>query len=105
MAEPGDQTRAGSQIRMLTGVLRMFHVWSLKIPGRPASSFLIVLTGIWVVPRDRDFPGKRLQLRQGVRPSQLSMLANPGSAIRIRPKQVEGEAMAQPESAIEYLAS
>ena len=36
-----------SQIRMLTGVLRMFHLWSMKIPGRPASSFLIVLIGIW----------------------------------------------------------
>jgi hypothetical protein len=166
MAEPGDQTRAGSelpallvpglvppllgllafallresftwfygrygvvpedvgvsQIRMLTGVLRMFHLWSLPIPGRPAASFLLVLLGIWayfvvgrwllrrlrarssraeksivlrypllvgvsvlmllvvltsawVVPRDRDLAGKRLQLRQGVRPSQLSMLA------------------------------
>lgn len=111
-----------SQSRMLTGVLRMFHLWSLPIPGRPAASFLLILIGIsayfvvgrwllrrlrarspraeastvlryplllgisilmvlvvltsaWVVPRDRDFAGKRLQLRQGVRPSQLSMLA------------------------------
>jgi len=108
-----------SQIRMLTCVLRMFHLWSLPIPGRPALGFLIVLIGIWayfvvgrwllgrlrapspgaeesfvlrypllvgcsvlmllvvlvsawVVPRDRDFAGKRLQLRQGVRPGQLS---------------------------------
>ena len=36
-----------SQIRMLTGVLRMFHLWSLPIPGRPAASFLLVLIGIW----------------------------------------------------------
>jgi hypothetical protein len=37
-----------SQSRMLTGVLRMFHLWSLPIPGRPASGFLLVLIGIWV---------------------------------------------------------
>ena len=36
-----------SQIRMLTGVLRIFHLWSLPIPGRPAASFLLVLIGIW----------------------------------------------------------
>jgi hypothetical protein len=119
-----------SQIRMPTGVLRMFHLWSLKIPGRPAASFLIVLIGIWtyfavgrwllrrlragwprgegsivlrhpllfgvsvlmllvvltsawVVPRDRDFAGKRLQLRQGVRPSQLSMLAVQADPVQV----------------------
>ena len=174
MAEPGDQTRAGSQlpgllvpglvppllgvlafallresytwfygrygvvpedvgvsqIRMLTGVLRMFHLWSLPIPGRPASGFLIVLIGIWayfvvgrwllrrlragwprseestvlrhpllvgcsvlllliiltsawVVPRDRAIAGKRLQLRQGVRPSQLSMLAIQADPVQV----------------------
>jgi hypothetical protein len=172
MAEPGDQTRAGSQlpglqipglvspllgilafallresytwfygrygvipedvgvsqIRMLTGVLRMFHLWSMKIPGRPASSFLIVLIGIWiyfavgrwllrlragwpvvrsplccgippvrgqrpdapviltsawVVPRDRDFAGKRLHLRQGVRPSWLSVLAIQADPVQV----------------------
>jgi len=119
-----------SQIRMPTGVLRIFHLWSLPIPGRPAASFLIVLIGLWayfaigrwllrrlrarwprveassalrhpllfgfsvlmllvilasawVLPRDRDFAGKRLQLRQGVRPSQLSM-----PAIQADPVQV-----------------
>jgi hypothetical protein len=122
-----------SQIRMLTGVLRMFHLWSLPIPGRPASGFLIVLIGIWayfvvgrwllrrlrsrspraeesivlrypllvgcsvlmllvvlvvlvsawVVPRDRDFAGKRLQLRQGVRPGQLSMLAIQADPVQV----------------------
>jgi hypothetical protein len=36
-----------SQIQMLTGVLRIFHLWSLRIPGRPPASFLIVLIGIW----------------------------------------------------------
>jgi hypothetical protein len=174
MAEPGDQTRAGSelpgllvpglvppllgilafallresytwfygrygvvpedvgvsQIRMLTGVLRMFHLWSLQIRGRPAASFLLVLIGIWtyfavgrwllrrlragwargegsivlrhpllfgvsvlmlliiltsawVVPRDRDFAGRRLQLRLGVRPSQLSMLAIQADPVQV----------------------
>jgi hypothetical protein len=119
-----------SQIRMLTGVLRIFHLWSLPIPGRPAASFLLVLIGIWayfvvgrwllgrlrarspraeestalrypllfgvsglmlmvvlrsawVVPRDRDFAGKRLQLRQGVRPSQLSMLAIQADPVQV----------------------
>jgi hypothetical protein len=59
-----------SQVRMLTGVLRhplLFGVSVLMLP--------IILTSAWVVPWDRDFAGKRLQLRQGVRPSQLSMLA------------------------------
>jgi hypothetical protein len=118
-----------SQIRMLTGVLRIFHLWSLPIPGRPAASFLLVMIGIWayfvvggwlrrlragspraeesmvlrypllfgisilmllvvltsawVVPRDRDFAGKRLQLRQGVRPSQLSMLAIQADPVQV----------------------
>jgi hypothetical protein len=119
-----------SQIRMLTGVLRMFHLWSLPIPARPAASFLLVLIGIWihfavgrwllrrlragwsrgeksivlrhpllfgvsvlmllvvltsawVVPRDRDLAGKRLQLRQGVRPSQLSMLAIQADPVQV----------------------
>jgi hypothetical protein len=39
---------------------------------------LVILASAWVLPRDRDFAGKRLQLRQGIRPSQLSMLAHPG---------------------------
>ena len=55
-----------SQIRMLTGVLRTSHLWSLPIPGHPAASFLIVLASAWVLPRDRDVAGKRLQLRPGV---------------------------------------
>jgi len=119
-----------SQIRMLTGVLRIFHLWSLPIPGRPAASFLLVLIGIWVyfvvgrwllgrlrarwpraeastalrypllygfsglmllvilasawvLPRDRDFAGKRLQLRQGIRASQLSMLAIQADPVQV----------------------
>ena len=119
-----------SQIRMLTGVLRIFHLWSLPIPGRPAASFLIVLIGLWayfavgrwllrqvrarwpglqeptvlrypllfgfsvlmllvilasawMLPKDRDFAGKKLQLRQGVRPSQLSMLAIQADPVQV----------------------
>ena len=60
MAEPGHQTRAGSERP------------GLLIPG-----LVPLLLGIL------DFVGKRLQLRQGVRPSQLSMLA-----IRADPVQV-----------------
>jgi hypothetical protein len=44
---------------------------------------LVILASAWVLPRDRDFAGKRLQLRQGVRPSQLSM-----PAIQADPVQV-----------------
>jgi hypothetical protein len=119
-----------NQVRMLTGILRIFHLWSLPIPGRPAASFLIVLITIWayfalgrwllgrlrarwprveestvlrhpllfgltvlmllvllasawVLPKDRDLAGKRLQLRQGVRPSQLSMLAIQADPVQV----------------------
>jgi hypothetical protein len=65
-----------SQIRMLTGVLRIFHLWSLPIPGRPAASFLIVLIGIWATSRlvvgywddcERGGPAPRSPLRCGIR--------------------------------------
>lgn len=35
-----------SQIRMLTGVLRIFHLWKLEIPGSPAANFGIVLLAV-----------------------------------------------------------
>jgi hypothetical protein len=120
MAEPGDQTRAGSelpgllvpglvppllgilafallresytwfygrygvvpedvgvsQIRMLTGVLR--HPLQF---GVSVLMLLIILTSAWVVPRDRDFAGRRLRL--GVRPSQLSMLAIQADPVQV----------------------
>jgi hypothetical protein len=44
---------------------------------------LVILASAWVVPRDRDFAGKRLQLRQGVRPSQLSMLAIQADPVQV----------------------
>ena len=44
---------------------------------------LVVLVSAWVVPRDRDEAGKRLQLRQGVRPSQLSMLAIQADPVQV----------------------
>lgn len=44
---------------------------------------LVILTSVWVVPRDRDFAGKRLQLRLGVRPSQLSMLAIQADPVQV----------------------
>jgi len=44
---------------------------------------LVVLVSAWVVPRDRDFAGKSLQLRQGVRPSQLSMLAIQADPVQV----------------------
>ena len=60
-----------SQIRMLTGVLRIFHLWSLPIPGRPAASFLLVLIGIWAyfaVGRWlRGHRARRRPLRCGIR--------------------------------------
>jgi hypothetical protein len=36
---------------------------------------VIVLLSAWVLPKDRDFAGRKLQLRQGVRPTQLAILA------------------------------
>jgi hypothetical protein len=60
MAEPGHQTRAGSE---LPGLL---------IPG-----LVPPLLGIL------DFVGKRLRLRQGVRPSQLSMLAIQADPVQV----------------------
>jgi hypothetical protein len=44
---------------------------------------LVVLVSAWVVPRDRDEAGKRLQLRQGVRPSQLYMLAIQADPVQV----------------------
>jgi hypothetical protein len=119
-----------SQIGMLTGVLRIFHLWKLEIPGSPAANFGIVLLGIcgyfaagrwllrrlctqwprmkqsaipqhplilgvsvlllvlmltsaWVLPNDRHFAGRKLQLRQGVRPSQLAMLAIQADPVQV----------------------
>ena len=44
---------------------------------------LVILASAWVLPRDRDFAGKRLQLRQGIRPSQLSMLAIQADPVQV----------------------
>jgi hypothetical protein len=44
---------------------------------------LVVLVSAWAVPRDRDFAGKRLQLRQGIRPGQLSMLAIQADPVQV----------------------
>ena len=35
-----------SQARMLTGVLRIFHLWTLQLPGSPAMNFVVVLLAI-----------------------------------------------------------
>src|SRR5215216_5093977 len=35
-----------SQIRMLTGLLRMFHLWGLDLPAGPTSNVLIVLLAV-----------------------------------------------------------
>ena len=60
MAESGHQTRAGSER-----------------PGLLILSLVPLLLGIL------DFVGKRLQLRQGVRPSQLSMLAIQADPVQV----------------------
>ena len=44
---------------------------------------LIILASAWMLPKDRDFAGKKLQLRQGVRPSQLSMLAIQADPVQV----------------------
>jgi hypothetical protein len=119
-----------SQIGMLTGMLRIFHLWKLEIPGSPAANFGIVLLGIcgyfaagrwllrrlcaqwpdmtnsavrrhplllgisvlllgimltsaWVLPNDRHYAGRMLQLRRGVRPSQLAMLAIQADPVQV----------------------
>jgi hypothetical protein len=119
-----------TQARMLTGVLRILHLWTLQLPGSPAINFVIVLGTIaayfaggrwllhrlharqstlkdsaaarhpvvfgfsvlilvivllsaWVLPKDRDFAGRKLQLRQGVRPTQLAILAIQADPVRL----------------------
>ena len=43
----------------------------------------VLLTSAWVLPNDRYYAGSKLQRRQGVRPSQLAMLAIQADPVQV----------------------
>jgi hypothetical protein len=69
---------------LLLGVRRLCQRWEqvdASIQQHPVAFVLsvlltvVILTSAWAVPRDRDFAGRKVQLRQAVRPTELAILS------------------------------